>query len=347
MNEQEQHENIILSAELSALMENDTRRARVTRKWERHKLLKKIRMNPAHFFTLEGFGEDEINTTRTCLAGRDWLDCVRMSFEGERQVLLKKYQPEIVDALIEFGWVWRHEKTCLFVRDKAIVSGFKPEDSLRMIFVLKGQAWEPSYRLLSLAKAWLKVPCPTSIGNVSGSHLEGKMAGVRALRSYADFLVQHGTDKFRDEAAAQRDHCDRLLRMLTPQSDTLLVEAAMNVVRCDSVLRELVESELIEEIIHRHGMSRSKKGASTGIRMLVVEAYLKASRLKQSRATKDDVIAELKKSKVVEQNKKGHLLSIDGKSVSDATLNEWLEDIRPQFSELYPAPIKRGRPRKE
>lgn len=311
-------------------------------------LIRAIKADPIHFFTWdESFGTEVVSTAHAALAGKNWLDYVRMAYEGERRILLKNFEPEIVDALIEFGWVWRHENTCLSVRDKAIVSGFKPRDSMRMIFVLKGHSWEPSRRLLLLAEMKLRIPCPTLIGNVRGSHLAGKVAGVRALRSYADFLIQHGTDKFRDEAEAQLFHCDRLLRMLTPQSDSLLVEAAMNVVRGDSDLREQLDSGLIEDIIRLHGKPRSKKGATTGLRILVVNAYLTASRMKARRASKDDVIAEIRKSHEVGQNPKGHLVSIDGKAVTDATLNEWLEDIRPQFSELYPPPSKGGRPQKE
>lgn len=169
MKDQKPQGNLISPVEPATLKEeSDERRARVTRKWERHKLLKKIRLNPAHFFTLEGFGEDETNAAHTAHAGREWNEITHMAKRAEIQKLALEKKAKHPEVLVQPGWAWKHKTAFIAVRTGNILNAAAPKERLEMVFVHRGHRWEPSYTLAALARRRLKIPSATQSGNIAG-----------------------------------------------------------------------------------------------------------------------------------------------------------------------------------
>lgn len=241
MKEQKQRGSLICSAEPATLKEeNDERRARVTRKWRRHKMLKEIRLNPAHYFTLEGFGEDETNAAHTALAGREWNEIAHMAKRAEIQKLALAKTAKHPEALVQSGWAWRHKTAFIALRSGNSLNTAAPKERVEMVFVHRGHRWEPSYTLAALARRRLQIPSATQSGNLTGDRKTGKAVQLMQRRDYAHFLLRHAKGYLREEAEAQWVMCERSLRELE-QGGLGFTEAWSNTIQQDAALRELAD----------------------------------------------------------------------------------------------------------
>lgn len=319
---------------------------------EREKRISGILKNPSRFFTLEYFGDDEINAARTALIGKGWREILVMAFEGEWEKLRSQGRPkDKVDSLVECGWAWKHERALIAFRDKSAFSKLRPKEAnacRQMVFVFKAFSWVPSGNLVALVRRELGVIDPTAVGNVSGNYAKMLISIIWEKRAYADFLRQYGDGSLQPEAEGQLSYCDKLLELLDKGGDPSLVSAALNVAWQDSALRVGAEPEMHEGIIKQHAGPRSRKSDESGIRGIIESAYFTASKRKNESATKDEVISELRVShKLSKELDEDGFHRLGKCKFTEQQLAGWLDDSRERYKALFPKRSKPGRPRKQ